>query len=315
MGDLPSSRVAPTRPFSSSAVDYAGPIAVKLHNLRRLQNIKVYICLFICMSTKAVHLEMVTDLTSDAFIAALKRFISRRGMVSNIYSDNGKNFVGASRQLQESFQQIALQSPTQRFLEDQHITFHFIPPHAPHFGGIWERAVQSVKNHLRRVIGDTLLTYEEFNTLLCQVEAILNSRPLTPLSSEPGELEALTPGHFLSGGPLVCLPEADISEIPSNRLKRWQQVKSFTQRIWKRWHKEYLFTLQQRSKWVKFQKNLEVNDLVLIHEDNLPPLQWRLGRIIKVFPGNDNIVRVAEVVTKSGRFTRPVTKLSPLPMD
>jgi len=315
MGDLPSSRVNPTRPFSTSAVDYAGPINVKLHTIRRLQVMKVYISLFICMSTKAVHLEVVTDLTSEAFIAALKRFIARRGLVLHLYSDNGKNFIGASRQLQESFHQITSQDNTQRFLTDQHVEFHFIPPRAPHFGGIWERAIQSVKNHVRRVIGDSLLTYEEFTTLLCQVEAILNSRPLTPLSSEPGDFEALTPGHFLVGGPLVCYPEPDISDVPTNRLKRWQLVKSFAQRIWKRWYKEYLHTLHQRSKWTKPQKNLGLNDLVLIHEDNLPPLQWKLGRIVKVFPGKDNVVRVAEVVTRSGHLTRPVAKLSPLPVD
>lgn len=315
MGDLPGSRVSPTRPFSTSAVDYAGPINIKLHHLRKLQTLKVYICLFICMSTKAIHIEVVTDLTSDAFIAALKRFISRRGFVSHLYSDNGKNFVGASRKLIENFQQLTLRDSTQRFLTDHHIDFHFIPPRAPHFGGIWERAIQNMKNHLRRVIGDSLLSYEEFTTLLCQVEAILNSRPLTPLSSEPGDFEALTPGHFIVGGPLVCLPEPDITEVPTNRLKRWQQVKAFIQRIWKRWHKEYLYTLQQRSKWTKPQKNLEENDLVVVHEDNLSPLQWKLGRIIKVFPGKDNVVRVAEIITRSGRLTRPVTKLSPLPLN
>lgn len=196
-------------------------------------------------------------------------------------------------------------------MTNNHIVFHFIPLRAPHFGGLWERAIQSAKNHMRRVIGDQILTIEEFNTLCCCIEAMLNS---TPLYSDPSEMNVLTPGHFLTGGPLVTLPDLDRSEITFNRLNRWQLVQSFSQHIWKHWHNEYLHTLQHRSKWIKPHKNLEKGDLVLIQEDNTPPLQWRMGRVSKAISGKDNIVRVVEVITAKGCITRPVTKLAVLPV-
>lgn len=315
MADLPSTRVTPTKAFTISAVDFAGPFNVKIHKIRRLQHIKVYLCLFICLSTKAVHLEVVMDLTSEAFVASLTRFISRRGLVSQLYSDNATNFVGAARQIRQALKQIIQQPHAQQFLSEHMISFHFIPPRAPHFGGLWERAIKSAKYHMRRVIGDQILTVEEFITLCCRIEAMLNSRPITPLSSDPGDLDVLTPGHFLIGGPLVSLPELDNTHHSTNHLKRWQLLQAFAQHVWKRWHNEYLHHLQHRPKWTKPQINLKQGDLVLIHDSNVPPLQWKMGRIVKTFPGEDNIVRVAEVRTKSGLITRPAVKLSLLPIE
>lgn len=315
MADLPESRVVPTRPFTISAVDFAGPFSAKLHNLRRLQHIKIYLCLFICMSTKAIHIEVAMDLTAECFIACLTRFISRRGQVTKLYSDNATNFTGAARKIRDTVQRLIEDDPTVKdYLLQQCITFHFIPPKAPHFGGLWERAIQSAKRHLRRVVGDQVLTVEEFTTLVCRIEAMLNSRPITPMSSDPSDLEVLTPGHFLTGGPLVSLPETSQSE-PINRLKRWQLIHSFAQQIWKRWQTEYLHTLQNRPKWTQPQRNLKVDDLVLVQEDNVSPLQWKRGRVTKVIPGKDNVIRVAEVKTVSGVFTRPVVKLSLLPNE
>lgn len=315
MADLPASRVLPSRAFEASAVDFAGPFNVKLHPLRRSQHSKVYLCLFICMATKAIHLEVVTDLTSDAFLASLTRFISRRGRVKTLHLDNATNFVGAARQLQKTAETILKLEPIHTWLIDNEITFHFIPPRTPHFGGLWERAVQSAKYHLRRVIGDQVLTLEEFITLTSRVEAMLNSRPITPLSSDPGELEALTPGHFLTCGPPAILPETDQTAIPTNRLKRWQLVQSFAQNIWKRWQRDYLHTLQNRPKWATPQKHIKLDDLVLLHEDNVPPLQWKMGRVTALFPGKDNVPRVAEIKTATGVFKRPVIKLSLLPSE
>lgn len=315
MADLPGPRVSPTKPFLTSAVDFAGPFSVKLHNLRRLQHVKIYLCLFICLSTKAVHLEVAMDLTAECFIGCLTRFISRRGQITNLHSDNGTNFTGAARKIRETVEILTKESPTKNYLERENITFHFIPPRAPHFGGLWERAVQSAKKHMRRVIGDQVLTIEEFTTLVCRVEAMLNSRPLTPMSSDPSDLDVLTPGHFLTGGPLVSLPEIDQTNTPMNRLRRWRLLQSFAQHIWKRWHREYLHTLQNRPKWTNSQKNFEIGDLVLVHEDNVSPLQWKRGRVTKVIPGRDQVVRVVEVKTASGLFTRPTVKLSPLPVE
>ncbi|XP_045459918.1 uncharacterized protein LOC123670468 [Melitaea cinxia] len=199
MGQLPEVRLKPSRPFSSAGVDYTGPINIRFSPGRGAKAYKGYICVFICMVTRAIHLEAVTDLTTNGFVAAFRRFTARRGHCSNIYSDNGTNFVGADKQLQNMFKSAKSSTPGElaELLTLERTTWHFIPPHAPNFGGLWEAGVRSMKVHLRRVIGDTTLTYEELTTVLTQVEACLNSRPLTILSDDPNDPLLLTPGHFL----------------------------------------------------------------------------------------------------------------------
>ncbi|XP_054277308.1 uncharacterized protein LOC128996192 [Macrosteles quadrilineatus] len=186
---------------------------------------------------------------------------------------------------------------------------------APHQGGIWERTVQSVKYHLRRVIGEQLLNFEEFLTLSTKIEAILNSRPITALSSDPAEVDYLTPGHFLIGSPLLALPEPTWEEVRSNRLSRWQLVQAMSQNFWKRWQKDYLHTLQRRGKWTLPQVNIKEGDLVLIHEEISPPLSWRTGRVTTTSPGPDGLVRVVHLHTNKGPLTRAVTKVSPFPIE
>ena len=152
-------------------------------------------------------------------------------------------------------------------------------------------------------------------TLLSQIEAVLNSRPLSPLSNDPNDLQPLTPGHFLIGEPLTAPVEPFLQHIKINRLSRWQSIERIRQCFWKRWSTEYLSSLQQRTKWRR-QHGHEVKEgtLVLIHEDNLPPLKWKLGRVIKLHPGKDNIVRVVSLKTINGEVKRPVTKLCILPI-
>lgn len=157
------------------------------------------------------------------------------------------------------------------------------------------------------------MTYEELSTVITQVESVLNSRPLTPLSSDPNDLEVLTPGHFLLQEPPSCIAEPLLPETRSLR-NRWQMVQLIVQSFWKRWYIEYMGTLQSRYKWNKQTPTLTEGTLVLIKDPNLPPLRWKLGRIVRTFPGKDNIVRVAEVKTASGSFVRPASKLCPLPL-
>ncbi|XP_018377309.1 PREDICTED: uncharacterized protein LOC108770303 [Trachymyrmex cornetzi] len=173
------------------------------------------------MVVKAVHLEVVSDLTTDGFLAALRRFISRRGIPTHIHSDNGTNFVGANNQLKELyglFNSNEHKNKINQFSLEHRVTWHFIPPIAPHFGGLWESAVKMFKHHFKRVIGELLFTFEEFNTFTIEIEGILNSRPISALSSDPNDLSALTPAHFLIGKPLNSLPELDLSSVPANRL-------------------------------------------------------------------------------------------------
>ncbi|XP_054259469.1 uncharacterized protein LOC128984197 [Macrosteles quadrilineatus] len=170
MADLPQSRVTPARPFLHTGIDYAGPFTVKIFNLKAVRHIKSYFCTFICLVTKAVHLEVVTDLTTESFIAAMTRFVSRRGHSSDIYSDCGSNFIGADSTLRKIVEKSLYcqdsKRKIQRFSSLKGINFHFNPPAAPHQGGLWESSVKNVKHHLRRVMGNSVLTLIEFITLL-----------------------------------------------------------------------------------------------------------------------------------------------------
>lgn len=299
MADLPSYRVQETKAFVHTGVDYAGPINITLCRRRGQKSQKAYICLFICLVTKAVHVELTTDLSSDTFLSAFKRFISRRGPVSHMYSDNGTNFVGAKSQLNDLF-------------TDHRIEWHMIPPRAPHFGGLWESNIKSIKFHLYRVIGSQLLTYEELLTVLTQIETILNSRPLCVLTEDPHP-EPLTPAHFIMASPLTYLPSANISEESKSLRHRKQLLDQMVHSYWKRWRLEYLNSLQAREKWLKDTDNVKPGTVVLIHQDDVPPLRWPLGTIQEVYPGKDGRVRVALVKTATSTFKRPIVKLCPLP--
>jgi hypothetical protein len=318
MGDLPSARVNPGRPFQKCGVDYAGPFLLRPIPSRSKVTYKAYLCIIICFVTKAIHLEVVSSLSTDAFIASLRRFVSRRGKPSDIFSDCGTNFIGADRQLKEMAELIKSDPHNNKIadrLSGEGISWHFNPPGAPHFGGLWEAGVKSVKYHLYRVVGPNRLTYEEMTTVMHQIEACLNSRPLTQLSSAPEDLTALTPGHFLIGSPLNALPDPDLSAINIGRLDRWQLLQRLQQQFWKRWSNEFLSRLQQRPKWLKQRDQPQLNDLVLIKDENLPPMKWKLARIIQLHPGADNLTRVATIKTAAGEMTRPISKLCLLPIN
>ncbi|VEN64130.1 unnamed protein product [Callosobruchus maculatus] len=318
MADLPERRVKPARPFLKSGVDLAGPFFIKNSQKRNRQMIKSYLCVFVCLVTRAVHFEICTDLSSETFIAALKRFIARRGICASLLSDNGSNFIGARRELRETYQflqKIHKDPQTSHFLQENYISWELIPPRAPHFGGIWESAVKSAKHHIKRIAANAHLTFELFYTLIVEIEAILNSRPLTPLSSDANDFQVLTPGHFLIGDSMKSTPDHDYIETPLNRLTHYQRIQKMFQQFWVRWKNEYLTNLQQRSKWKSGNdKSVKPGTMVIVKEDNTLPMQWPIGRITKVFPGKDGVIRVVDVRTKGGTFRRPTSKICVLPL-
>ena len=317
MGNLPAVRVSPpTRAFLHCGLDYAGPIQIRSMSGRGIASRKSYIAIFVCMATRAIHLEVVDGYSTPAFLGAFSRFCARRGLPESVYSDNGTTFVGADRELTAAFR-ASVKDP--HFLNNaatKNISWHFIPPSAPHFGGLWETGVRSVKHHLRRVVGAHTMTFEEFTTLLCNIEACLNSRPLTALTDSIDDYEPLTPGHFLINTPLTAIPEPSLLNLNENRLSRWQVVRQLTERFWKLWQSDYVNSLQQRVKWKKLNTNVvKIGQLVLLRNALLPPCKWELGRIIKCHPGQDNIVRVVTVKTAATEYKRPIVKLCLLPVE
>ncbi|XP_072403244.1 uncharacterized protein [Diabrotica undecimpunctata] len=290
MADLPKERLNSSRVFAHVGLDFGGPFQIKASNLRKAPLLKSYIALFVCLSTRAVHIEVVSGLSTKTFLLAIKRFISRRGLPQTIFSDNATNFLGARNQLFELykfFKEKESSRSIKEFLASSHIRWKTIVPRAPYHDGIWESAIKSAKHHMRRLLGNVKLTFEEFTIVLVQIEAVLHSRPLCSLSNDPSDFTYLTPGHFLIGQSLTSFPEKDVIHIPENRLNLWQHLSKLQQVFWKKWSIDYLNRLQNRPKWFLPHKNLEPSDLVLLIEDNTPPLHWVLARVIEVFPGKD----------------------------
>ena len=199
------------------------------------------------------------------------------------------------------------------------LEFSFIPPRAPHFGGLWEAAVKSAKTLLLKNMAEANLTYEELQTILTEVEAILNSRPIAPQSDDPNDGSALTPAHLLIGSSLLSAPEESLYKADASSqlryLDRWQKVTFLKQQFWDLWHRDYIHTLQRRSKWTAAQPNIQAGQLVIIHEDNTPPQQWNLARVTSAIPGKDGKVRVVDLRTTKGILRRPIHKIAPLPVD
>lgn len=317
MGNLPSSRVVPSPPFAITGVDYAGPFQVK-QGTHRPKIVKAYVAVYVCMATKAVHLEVVSDLSTDAFLASLKRFISRRGMVQEIHSDNATNFHGANNELHQLYQQFQNQHTVdkiQQFCQIREVQWHFIPADAPEFGGLWEAAVKSTKTHLKRVVGNVMLTFEELATIMTEIEAILNSRPLFSVSNDPSDPQVITPAHYLIGRPLTAPAEPSLEDINVNRLNRWQHLQLMREHFWRAWSKDYLISLQPRKKHLRETQNLRPGMVVLLHDKVQPPLCWKLGRITAVYPGNDGLVRAIDVFANGTTYRRAVNKVSVLPIE
>lgn len=182
MGDLSSSHVREAKPFAHTGIDFCKSFFIKEKKYRNRNRIKIYMrSIFVCMSIKAIHLEVVGDLSSDGFLVALRCFVARRGVPEHIYLNNGTNFIGANNQLKQLytlFSSEELKNLINKYADAQRITWYFIPPLASHFGELWESSVKLFKHHFKRVVGDTLFTLEEFNTFTIEIEAVLNSRPI-----------------------------------------------------------------------------------------------------------------------------------------
>ncbi|XP_036346423.1 uncharacterized protein LOC118755704 [Rhagoletis pomonella] len=313
MGDLPAARTTHARCFTRNAVDFAGPYLYKFARGRGAKATKGYICSFVRMCTGAMHLEFVGDLSTPAFLNAFKRFINRRGYFKVMSSDNGTNFVGAEKELRIGFQRCMADAKLRTFFADSNIEWPFNPPSAPHMGGYWETGIKRIKYHLKRVLGPTLLSYEEFNTLLTEVEACVHSRPLCDNSAAADDLEVLTPGHFIIGEPLKSIPEPQGQGFCGDLRQRWQAISAMRRHFWRRWRDEYLVSQLRCTKWFRTSRNIEEGDVVAVCNEPTPSTKWTLARVTKCRTGADGRVRVVPLKTPQGELVRPIVKLCLLP--
>ncbi|GBM50664.1 hypothetical protein AVEN_203992-1 [Araneus ventricosus] len=302
-GTLPEDRVKNASIFEVIGVDVAGPLIIK-------ESKKVWILIITCAVYRAVHLELLMSLSTDNFILALRRFIARRGRPSTIYSDNGTNFIG----MDNSLKTINLRRLETSFTP---ITCKFIPPAAPWWGGFWERLIGLLKRILRKVLGRTSLNYQEMETVLCDCESQLNSRPLTYVSDDPDDLYPLTPYLFLKD--IRNSVTADLDKIRSADKKELNKRLIYRKRLMSdlriRFRKEYLSQLHQRSTIRTQVYKPKIGDIVLLWSENLKRIHWPLGRIRPIYASKDGIVRRARIKTKSGIVIRPIRKLCPLELD
>ncbi|KAL3967647.1 phylloquinone omega-hydroxylase/docosahexaenoic acid omega-hydroxylase [Sarotherodon galilaeus] len=305
MADLPTERLTPDEPpFTSVGVDYFGPFEVK----RGRSMIKRYGVVFTCLTVRAVHIELANSLDTDSCIHALRRFIARRGQVQLMRSDNGTNFVSAERELREAVRALD-NAKIHEALLVKGIIWIFNPAAASHFGGVWERQIRSIRKVLSSVVEQQILDEEGLHTLLCEVEAIINSRPISRVSTDPNDLEALTPNHLLLMKAKTPLPPGVFSRSDIYSRRRWRQVQYLADLFWRRWIKEYLPDLQKRQKWALPQRNISQGNIVLIVDDSAPRNSWVMGRVIQTFEDAKGRVRQAKVKTSKNILLRPVTKL------
>ena len=310
-GELPVERISAGKPpFTYTGVDCFGPFTVTC--MRR--PVKRFGCLFTCFSSRAVHIEVLPSLDADAFLNALRRFITRRGPPAKIFSDRGTNFQRAAKDLQTAAQAWNQDTKVKEVLHRRDIEWVFQTPAASHMGGVWERQIRSIRKILDSILGSQRIDDDRLYTLFCEVEATLNSRPITAAPGDPSDTEALTPDHLLRVGAGTHLPLGDFSTSEAFR-RRWAHAQALADRFWKRWKMEYLHSLRMRQRSIEPTRNLRVGDLVLITDLHLPRNQWRLGRVTKVFPGSDGLVRQVRLRTSSGVLTRPIVKLCLLEGD
>lgn len=323
MADLPADRVTPSAPFTCCGMDCFGPFMVQ--DGRR--QIKRYGMIVTCLATRAIHLEVLDDLSTDAFLNGLRNVIAVRGNISLLRSDRGTNFVGASRELKECWESMDHVKLKDRLVEMK-VEWLFNTPTASHMGGVWERQIRTVRSVLTGLVkkSDGRLNTSTLRTLFYEVMAIVNSRPLSVESLEDplGPLP-LTPNHILTMKSAGILPPPGVFERADlSARKMWRKAQFLADEFWRLWRRDFLATLQSRKKWQRRQPNLLVGDVVILRDEAVCRAEWRLARVEEVYPAADGLVRSCKVSvadpakdygTRKGALTRstyvrPVHKLT-----
>lgn len=308
MADLPPARLRLFRPaFYSTGMDCFGPYAVKVG--RRTE--KKWGIIFKCLTTRAVYIDVLHNLDTDSFLMALRRFTARRRTPFELISDQGTNFKGGERELREAFAALAPELQVQ--LARQQIEFRFNPPNAPHFGSCWEREIRSLKQALTATIGAQSVTFEVLQTVLVEIEGILNSKPLGYTSSDIADPDPITPNSLLMGRPDSTLPPVVYPESELISRRRWRHSQVLADHFWRHFLRFYLPGLQTRQKWQGDLSDIQVGTTVMIVDPQLPRALWPVGRVSEVFPGADGRVRTVNVKVGEKTYTRPIARIIQLP--
>ncbi len=298
MANLPEDRLEPSAPFTHCGVDYFGPWLIK----ERRREMKRYGVLFTCLASRAIHLEVAKNLETDSFLNALRRFLARRGPIRVIRCDQGTNLVGARNELKEALKEMNKNKVKDFLLQNEcdWIEFQTSVPAASHMGGSWERQIRTVRNVLNALLNQsgTQLDDESLHTFMCETEAIVNSRPLTATNlTSPNGSEPLTPNHLLTMKSRVLMPPpGEFLKEDIYLVKRWRRVQYLVNQFWLRWRKEFLCSLQQRQKWTTPRRNVQVGDIVLLSDDNVPRNHWRMGRVEEAYTDQDGFVRKVKLL-------------------
>lgn len=304
MGQLPIDRLTPhVRPFTFTGLDFFGPLFVTVG--RRQE--KRWAALFTCLTIRAVHIELAADLSADACLVCVRNFANIRGVPTRIRSDNGTNFIAASKVVRDCpdfFDDVKMR----RELSNIGIDWVFNSPGHPEAGGCWERLVQSIKRVLVITLNETAPRVETLRSYLIEAANIVNSRPLTHVPVSPTDESPITPNHFLIGGPSSTTVPIALDEKVWCLRKQWRIAQHLSNCFWSQWIRSYLPELTRRTKWHTEQPAIQIGDLVLVCDSNQSRNEWRRGRIIAVFPGPDGRIRNVEVKTNDGILRRPVSR-------
>ena len=315
MAPLPLERVQMSHAFSHVGTDFCGPLYVRT----KASPMKVYICIFTCASSRMLHLELTNDMSTDEFLQAYQRMINRRGMSDTVWSDNAQSFKAANREIKRLFASSSEDAKkvwkkidkekVNSELASKGIKWKYIVERSPWRGGWWERFCRSVKEPLRKILEKALLTHTDMYTVLTEVEAIINARPLTFVGDDIRDKQPITPAHLALGRSLRSLPApTDITDEDTGLLRRYLYRQKLVGHFWRRWQDEYLQQLSIRPKWNQEEPPLKIGDIVLVSEDKTPRGKWPLARVIGTFPGRDNVIRTVMLQTSKGKLKRPIQR-------
>ena len=319
MADLPIDRTQPGPPFTYVGLDTFGPWNIVAKRTRGgVTNSKRWAILFTCLTTRGVHIEVVEEVSASSFINAYRRFVALRGPVKQIRSDRGTNFVGSTDDLNINTINVE-DGQVKSILYENGTTWIFNPPHSSHMGGVWERLIGVARRILDAMLLENSmakghLTHEVLVTFLAEVSAIMNSRPLTTLSTDPDDPYPLSPSLLITQKPdvLVTSPDAAL-DFKDMYRSQWKRVRHLADVFWSKWKVQYLQSLQERRKWQKDRRNISVGDVVLMIDKQASRIQWPMGKVVRTFPSADGRVRKAEIrISRDGKtslFIRPVSEL------